>query len=193
MKSSFVFKAFVRLLAKESSSCYPFLAALVGLPVELFISRRWRLDRPKQKAVVVMLNPKNYALHARHNEIVVWLLGQSSCSSPSTEELCGRCHCLSVSRRSTFLRSSRIEFLPAKGIKKSHLKSAITDQTSSAFAFGMTRLKSAFRVIFRRSNTYTVQTAKKHFNKVLTLSFKKFTILVDGNFDEKGADKRSLF
>ena len=29
------------------------------LAMELFSSRRWRLDRPKQKAVVFMLNRKN--------------------------------------------------------------------------------------------------------------------------------------
>ena len=29
------------------------------LGMELFSSRRWRLDRPKQKAVVFMLNQKN--------------------------------------------------------------------------------------------------------------------------------------
>ena len=40
-----------------------------------------------QKAVVFMLNPKKYTTHAGHNSIVVWLLGPSSCSSPSTKEL----------------------------------------------------------------------------------------------------------
>ena len=58
-----------------------------ALSMELFSRRRWRLDRPKQKAVVFVLNPKNYATRAWHNSIVVWLLGQSSCSSPSTKEL----------------------------------------------------------------------------------------------------------
>ena len=47
---------------------------------------RWRLHRPKQKAVVQ--TPKNYAEHAsRHYSIHIWLLGWSSCSSPSTKEL----------------------------------------------------------------------------------------------------------
>ena len=40
-----------------------------------------RLDRPKQKAVVFMLNPKNYATHAWHKDSkVVGLLGRFSCS-----------------------------------------------------------------------------------------------------------------
>ena len=40
--------------------------------MELFGSRRLRLDRPKQKAVVFVLNPvKNYATHAWYNSIVV--------------------------------------------------------------------------------------------------------------------------
>ena len=60
-----------------------------GHNMELFSSRRWRLDRAKQKAVVFVLNPKNYATHAWDNSIVVWLLGESSCSSPSTNELHG--------------------------------------------------------------------------------------------------------
>ena len=30
-----------------------------------------QLDRPKQKAVVLMLNPKKYATHAWHDSIVV--------------------------------------------------------------------------------------------------------------------------
>ena len=55
-----------------------------SLIMELFSRRRWRLDRPKQKAVVFVLKPKNYATRAWHNSIVVWLLGRSSCSSPST-------------------------------------------------------------------------------------------------------------
>ena len=55
--------------------------------MELFSSRRWRLDRPKQKAVVFMLNRKINATHAWHNFIVVWLLGLSSSSSPYTKEL----------------------------------------------------------------------------------------------------------
>ena len=50
--------------------------------MELFSRRRWRLDRPKQKAVVFVLNPKNYVTCAWHYSIVVWLLGRSSCSSP---------------------------------------------------------------------------------------------------------------
>ena len=58
--------------------------------MELFSSRRWRLDRPKQKAVVSMLNPKIYATHAWHIFVVVWLLGRSSCSSPYTKELYGQ-------------------------------------------------------------------------------------------------------
>ena len=59
----------------------------LNLGMELFSSRRWRLDRAKQKAVVFMLNPKIYATHAWHNFIVVWLLGQFSCSTPFTKEL----------------------------------------------------------------------------------------------------------
>ena len=55
--------------------------------MELFSSRRWRLDRPKQKAVVSMLNPKIYATHAWHIFIVVWLLGWLSCRSPYSKEL----------------------------------------------------------------------------------------------------------
>ena len=39
------------------------------LDMELFSRRRRRLDRPKQKAVV--LNPKNYATRAWHNSILV--------------------------------------------------------------------------------------------------------------------------
>ena len=57
------------------------------LPMELFTSKRWRLYRPKQKAVVFMLNPKNYVTPVWQHSIVVWLLGQSSCSSPSNKEL----------------------------------------------------------------------------------------------------------
>ena len=42
--------------------------------MELFSSSRWGLYRPKQKGVVFMFNPKNYATFAWHNFIVVWLL-----------------------------------------------------------------------------------------------------------------------
>ena len=59
----------------------------LGQCMELFSSRRCRLDRPKQKAVVFMLNPKKLSNTCLANSIVVWLLGQSSCSSPSTKEL----------------------------------------------------------------------------------------------------------
>ena len=55
--------------------------------MELFSNRGGRLDRPKQKAAVFVLNPKKYATDAWHNSTVVWLLGRSSCSSPSTKEL----------------------------------------------------------------------------------------------------------
>ena len=41
------------------------------------------------KKLLFMLNQKNYATHAWHNAIIVWLLGLSSCSSPSTKELHG--------------------------------------------------------------------------------------------------------
>ena len=57
-----------------------------SLAMELFSSRRWKLDRPKQKAVVFVLNPENYATHAWHDSIVV---GRSTFSSPSTKELHG--------------------------------------------------------------------------------------------------------
>ena len=60
--------------------------------MDLFSSRRWGLQEPKQKAVVFMLNRKNYATLACHNSIVVWLLGRSSCSSPTTKELHGWAH-----------------------------------------------------------------------------------------------------
>ena len=63
--------------------------SLLYLGMELFSSWRWRLDRPNQKAVVFKFNSKNYARHAWHDSIVVWLLGRSSCSSPSTKELHG--------------------------------------------------------------------------------------------------------
>ena len=59
------------------------------IAMELLSSRRWRLDRPKQKPVVFVLNPENYATHAWHDSIDVWLLGRSTCSSPSTKELLG--------------------------------------------------------------------------------------------------------
>ena len=62
-------------------------AKLNNLDMELFSSRRWRLYRPKQKAVVFILNPKNYATHAWHYSIHVWLLGQSSCLSPTSKKL----------------------------------------------------------------------------------------------------------
>ena len=57
--------------------------------MELFSSRRWRLYRPKQKAVVFMFNPQKLCNASMTNSIVVWLLGQTSCSSPSTKELHG--------------------------------------------------------------------------------------------------------
>ena len=37
----------------------------------------------------VYVKPKNYATHAWDNSLIVWLLGRSSCSSPSTKELHG--------------------------------------------------------------------------------------------------------
>ena len=42
--------------------------------------RRWRLYRPKLKAVVFMSNPKKfvYLAYAWHHSILVWLLGRSS-------------------------------------------------------------------------------------------------------------------
>ena len=46
----------------------------MAIGMELFSSRRWRLDRPKQKAVVFVLNPKNYAADAWHNSTVARLL-----------------------------------------------------------------------------------------------------------------------
>ena len=38
---------------------------------------------------VYVKSPQNYALHAWQHSILVWLLGQSICSSPSTKELHG--------------------------------------------------------------------------------------------------------
>ena len=58
------------------------------------------MDWPKQKAVVFMLNLKIYATPARHNSIVVWLLGRSSCSSPSTKELHDIVICLTAKNAS---------------------------------------------------------------------------------------------
>ena len=55
-----------------------------------------KLDWPKQKAVVFMLNPKMYAKHAWNNFIVVWLLGRSCCSSPSSKELHGYTNWLKI-------------------------------------------------------------------------------------------------
>ena len=43
------------------------------------------LYQPKQKSGVFMLNPKNYATWTWNNSKVVWLLGRSSCSSPSAK------------------------------------------------------------------------------------------------------------
>ena len=54
------------------------------LNMEIFSSRRWRLHWPKQKSVVLLLNPNKLCMK---NSIVVSLLGRSSCSSPSTKEL----------------------------------------------------------------------------------------------------------
>ena len=67
----------------------PRFSSQIRPAMELFSRRRWRLDRPKQKAVVFVLNPKNYATRAWHNSIVVWLLDQSRCWSLSTKELHG--------------------------------------------------------------------------------------------------------
>ena len=49
--------------------------------MELFRSRRWRLDRPSQKAVVFMFEPQKIIqhMHGMISYIAVWLLGRSSC------------------------------------------------------------------------------------------------------------------
>ena len=65
------------LWVKERPNC---------LPMELLSGRRWRLYRSKQKAVVFTLN---YAIHAWHNSIDVWLLDQSSYSPATIKELHG--------------------------------------------------------------------------------------------------------
>ena len=39
---------------------------------------------PSRKLLCLHRNPKNYATHSWHNSQHVWLLGRSSCSSPST-------------------------------------------------------------------------------------------------------------
>ena len=44
---------------------------------------------PSGKLLCVYQTEKNYAVHAWHCSILVWLLGQSSCSFPSNEELHG--------------------------------------------------------------------------------------------------------
>ena len=47
--------------------------------------------RPSKKLLCLCSTQKNNATHSWHNSKVVWLLGWSSCSSPSTKELHGLC------------------------------------------------------------------------------------------------------
>ena len=55
---------------------------------EYFVCEYWfNVDCSQAESFYVYVKPKNYATHAWHNSIVVWLLGRSSCSSPSTKEL----------------------------------------------------------------------------------------------------------
>ena len=54
--------------------------------MDLFCRKRWRLFRSKCLAVLLMTNRKNYAANVLHHSIHVWLMGQTSCSSPSTKE-----------------------------------------------------------------------------------------------------------
>ena len=54
--------------------------------MELFIRRRWRLYRPKWLAVVLWQTGKNYPENGWQCSLHVWLLGQSSCSFPSSKE-----------------------------------------------------------------------------------------------------------
>ena len=56
--------------------------------IELFSRMWWRLILgPKWEAVVFIRSPKNYTAQALQLYIHVWLLGRSSCSSPSTKVL----------------------------------------------------------------------------------------------------------
>ena len=84
--------------------------------MELFSRRRWRLYQPKWQAVVFMTNQKNYAALARHHSIHVWLLGQFSCSSPSTKELHASAQ-VKVTSCDSILRTWKV----VSGLKKSFL------------------------------------------------------------------------
>ena len=71
-------KASVSLHKWVSSSIYPWSSLEVG--DEGCIGRR-------RKLLCFCQSPKKYVMHAWQNSIVVWLLGQFSCLSPSTKEL----------------------------------------------------------------------------------------------------------
>ena len=84
---------FCRLLMTPIPSLWTFTwhyySNRICLSMEVFSSRRWRLYRPKQNAVLFMSNLKRLCNTCMAYSIIVWLLGRSSCSSPSTKELHG--------------------------------------------------------------------------------------------------------
>ena len=81
-------------------------------------SRRRRLYRPKQKYALLWQPQTNYAAQAWYYSIHVWLLGRSSCSSPSTsKDLHDRPHSLDllkILRQFALSRFWREKFLPPR-------------------------------------------------------------------------------
>ena len=77
------------IFCREKNNAFYETTIFVWLVMELFGSRRWSLYWPMQKNVLFMTNRKKYVALAWKHSMLVWLLGRSSCSSPTSRELHG--------------------------------------------------------------------------------------------------------
>ena len=71
-----------------------------GLPWSCLVVGDEGWISPSRKLLCLCYTQKIYATHAWHTSILVWLLGRSSCSSPSTKELHDIVICLTAKNAS---------------------------------------------------------------------------------------------